>query len=580
MAEELEKYVEVNYSSENWANLSTIKTNGDAAINAATTPAAVTDAKNNAIDAMAEVKTLAQEAAEALAAAKTTAKGELTTELAKYDEADYSSANWIVLTGAKTAGDTAIDNATTTGDVTTAKNNAIDAMAEVKTLAQEAAEALAAAKTTAKGELTTELAKYDEADYSSANWIVLTGAKTAGDTAIDNATTPAAVTDAKNNAIDEMAAVKTLAQEAAAALELAKTNALAELAEELEKYVEVNYSSENWANLSTIKTNGDAAINAATTPAAVTDAKNNAIDAMAAVKTLAQEKIAAKDNIKVAYEILEPTKAGVISGITLEDNELLYEVKINTTYDTKAKAQASGRSVNTEFKINTEGVTVYYYYTSDGSLTNMTLESATSTDGFKIIGMPSHPLSADNIDDQGVIYLKTNKVLPEEISVTIKLVDSVWSDVEYASQTITKEKSTYKFNVSNENITLYKSDLIGGIFDPTGLTPINIGIAYDAKKDYGYVGNVITKVTHTATPGTLQLWGYGKLEGVDQWINIGSYSYWGPNGGVPIDMDYNVDFYGVTNTNQENFTITIELIDANTETVVLASKVINVTVTD
>ncbi|NLC48662.1 MAG: hypothetical protein GX758_04815, partial [Tenericutes bacterium] len=66
-----------------------------------------------------------------------------------------------------------------------------------------------------------------------------------------------------NFAVEFINTVPLVGEELEDELELAKPIALAELAEELAKYVEANYSSENWANLNTIKTNGDAAINAA-----------------------------------------------------------------------------------------------------------------------------------------------------------------------------------------------------------------------------------------------------------------------------------------------------------------------------
>jgi hypothetical protein len=50
-----------------------------------------------------------------------------------------------------------------------------------------------------------------EGNYSSANWTILTGFKTDGDTAIDAATDVAGVTDALNAATDGMAGVQTLA---------------------------------------------------------------------------------------------------------------------------------------------------------------------------------------------------------------------------------------------------------------------------------------------------------------------------------------------------------------------------------
>jgi hypothetical protein len=76
-------------------------------------------------------------------------------------------------------------------------------MAGVQTLAQE----LAAAKATAHTALNTALSGYVQANYSVANWTILTGYKTTGDTAIDAAGTVAAVNAARDAAIANMAGV-------------------------------------------------------------------------------------------------------------------------------------------------------------------------------------------------------------------------------------------------------------------------------------------------------------------------------------------------------------------------------------
>ncbi|MDP3013582.1 MAG: hypothetical protein Q8M92_05020, partial [Candidatus Subteraquimicrobiales bacterium] len=131
-----------------------------------------------------------------LAAAKTTAHGVLTTALATYTEVEYTGANWITLTGFKTDGDTAIDAAADLAAVTSAQDTATSGMDGVETIA----ETLAAAKVTAHGVLTTAYESYTEADYTGANWITLTGFKTAGDTAIDAAADLAAVTSAQDTA--------------------------------------------------------------------------------------------------------------------------------------------------------------------------------------------------------------------------------------------------------------------------------------------------------------------------------------------------------------------------------------------
>ena len=99
-----------------------------------------------------------------LADAKTSAKADLDTLLTGKNQNDYDAADWTTLTQAITDGKTAIDNATTTEAVTTAKNTAIDAVNAVKTKAQKALEN---AKTTAKNDLDT----LQREIHSSLHWL-------------------------------------------------------------------------------------------------------------------------------------------------------------------------------------------------------------------------------------------------------------------------------------------------------------------------------------------------------------------------------------------------------------------------
>ena len=224
-------------------------------------------------------------AADALAAAKAAEKAVLAAALKEYPEGNYSLSNLTALNKAKTDGDVAIDKATSTDGVTSAKNAALAAMDAVKTLAQEAADTLAAAKISAKAELEDALEEYTEENYSASNWIALTTAKTDGDSEIDNAGNLAGVTSAKEAAIAAMDAVKTLAEESADALAAAKISAKADLATALGTYKESSYTASNWTALNKAKTDGDAAIENSTAIDGVTTAKNAAITAMAAVRT-------------------------------------------------------------------------------------------------------------------------------------------------------------------------------------------------------------------------------------------------------------------------------------------------------
>ena len=285
----LSSYTQGAYTSANWANVLKAKGDGDDAIDAADTITQVNKAKTDALKAMDDVKTIADEALDVV---KTAAHTALNTVLASYSSANYSTANWAVLTKAKTDGDAAINAATSNSGVDSAKNAAIAAMAAVKTRSQEAAE-LATAKAAAHSALTTAMNSYSASDYSPSNWIALNSAKSAGDTAIDAATTPAAADAARASAVTAMDNVRTLVEEAQDLAD-AKTAAHTALATAFGSYNAADYSTANWAQLNVARANGDVAIEAATTPSAVTSAKNAAASAMAAVKKLAQELTEAK----------------------------------------------------------------------------------------------------------------------------------------------------------------------------------------------------------------------------------------------------------------------------------------------
>ncbi|WP_029072486.1 Ig-like domain-containing protein [Kandleria vitulina] len=127
-----------------------------------------------------------------LADAKKSAKADLDTLQNGKNQNDYDAADWTTLTKAITDGKTAIDNATTTEAVTTAKNNAVDAVNAVKTKAQKE---LDNAKTSAVNTVNAVNAN----DYIAADQQTVTDAKTTALAAIEAATTEEEVTTALNN---------------------------------------------------------------------------------------------------------------------------------------------------------------------------------------------------------------------------------------------------------------------------------------------------------------------------------------------------------------------------------------------
>ncbi len=64
-------------------------------------------------------------------------------------------------------------------------------------------------------------------------------------------------------------------------------------------------------------------------------------------------------------------------------------------------------------------------------------------------GMVGHPLSAGNIDADGVIYVARGAGSGTEFTFSIKLVDSEWDGVVYGEGEFTRELSEYGFILEN-----------------------------------------------------------------------------------------------------------------------------------
>ena len=173
--------MESDYDAADWTTLTQAIANGKTAIDNATTIDGVNTAKSNVEAAVNAVKTKAQK----LADAKTTAKNDLDTKT----ESDYDAADWTTLTQAIANGKTAIDNATTTDAVATAKNNAVDAVNAVKTKAQKALD-------NAKANAVNTVNAVNANDYIAADQQTVTNAKATALAAIEAATTEAEVNTA------------------------------------------------------------------------------------------------------------------------------------------------------------------------------------------------------------------------------------------------------------------------------------------------------------------------------------------------------------------------------------------------
>ena len=232
---ELEAYKDANlYRDAEKELLATAISNGKTAIDNATSSDEVNTALTSAKETIDGIKTKAQyeaEEAQTLLEVKSNAKAELEV----YKAADlYRDAEKELLAAAINSGKTAIDNAASSDEVNTALTSAKAAIDEIKTAAkyeeEEAAQALEDAKTAAKAEL--EAYKSVD-DYRTAEGVMYLTAIDNGKALIDQATSIEEVKVALTSVKKAIDSIKTKAQyeaeEAAQALEDAKTAAKAEL---------------------------------------------------------------------------------------------------------------------------------------------------------------------------------------------------------------------------------------------------------------------------------------------------------------------------------------------------------------
>ena len=287
-------YAEADYSPENWAILLEAMKAGDT--DGAACVEDVTMALNNAEAAMAAVNTL-------LTDAKIAAHTSLQTELEVYAQDDYSPEAWAELNDFKTAGDAAIDEATDLSGVEEAQLAASLGMDGVQTIA----ETLTAAKLAAHEALTAALEAYAQSDYTEESWTELTGCRTAGDAAIDEAIDLVAIEEAQLAAELEMDEVPTFAE----ILTTAKLVAYDALTAVLEAYAQSDYTEEDWVVLNGCKSAGDIAVDEAIDLAGVEAAQSVAIAGMDGVQTIAEilaaAKAAAHDALTAAFEICAQT---------------------------------------------------------------------------------------------------------------------------------------------------------------------------------------------------------------------------------------------------------------------------------
>lgn len=325
------EYSQADYAT-NWSVLEKAYNDGKAEINAAAAIEAVNSALQKATDAMAAVKSdatlLKEEQAKAI--------DELNREFESYKVTDYNQ-NYKDIQNLYNQGMSAIEGAETVEDVQTALRTAVYGMKAVKSDAVLLAEAKAAATKAVQ----EAFDGYKAQDYNADNWESLENFKEDGIKAIANASRISDVEKFRDEAIANMAAIKTNAQILAEAKELAKT----ELKAAFDKYNQADYT-QNWSALEKAYNDGVAAIDKAELPSQVTSAKEAAVNAMAAVQADAT-KVKNADSLKAAVE------AEYIKIILAADIDNAYiEVNYDLTLDLNGHTLTLADRTNAVVKVN------------------------------------------------------------------------------------------------------------------------------------------------------------------------------------------------------------------------------------
>ena len=263
-----------------------------------------------------------------LDAAKTSAKNELATYRNSINESLYDQDGITALNAAKTTGDTEIENATTIEDVATALQTAKDNIDAVKTIDQKAA-----------ATVETEIMN----DLPNPTSITPENAETYKDTINKAKKDYDDLTDAQENLVSSEAKQKLTDAKNALELALAKKAALSTLNAYRDAKENSLYDSDGVTALNKAKTDGDKAINDATTIDGVEAALQEATDKINAVDTKSQK------DAKAALEADYNTKknSGAYDQEGLNELKNAYDAAVKaideaTVSDTKAEPKENG----------------------------------------------------------------------------------------------------------------------------------------------------------------------------------------------------------------------------------------------
>ena len=300
------------YDTDGAAKLGQEYGKGIAAINSATTVAEVNAAYAAARAALDAVEKQSGGETDPLAQAKADAIADMEAYVAAKGQDNYSETNWAGIQTILNAAKDSINSCTTANDIRDTVTGAKLFVDAVKTSAQEAEEAAAAALAKAKTDAIAELEAYVAAkgqdNYSETNWTTIQTVLNAAKESINNCTSIEDVQTTVSGAKAFIDLAKTIDQEA-------KEAAIAELEALVNGLNRADYSDEAWAELQDTLADARAAINRATDATAlnnlVTAWKAAIGDVTADIKTAKDAAIRALDAYYASFDKNNYDEAGL-----------------------------------------------------------------------------------------------------------------------------------------------------------------------------------------------------------------------------------------------------------------------------
>ena len=430
----------------------------DQAIDNATTNAAVTEAQTNGVNAIDGIKvpteSAVKEAAKQAVADAATAKNNAIDALNLTDEEKAALKQEV--TDAQNAADQAIDNATTNAAVTEAQTNGVNAIDGIKVPTESAVKE--AAKKAVAEVADAKNAAIDSSNLTDEEKATLkqkvTEAQTAADQAIDNATTNAAVTKAKDNGIKAINGIEVPTKSDA------KEKAVTDLNTAVENAKKAIDQDNNLTNEEKQAAKDQIDSDATKAQDAINNAKtNDDVKKAAADGTLAIDKDvanAAIDNAVAGKKaeisnspLTDEEKTALNNEVAQKANSAREAINNATTPEAVATAQEDGVKNITDTEVPSESAAkqaAKKAVAKAAAEKNTAIDSSNLTDEEKA-ALKQKVTDAQNAADQAIDNAKTNAAVTEAKDKGIKNIN----DIDVPSKSDAKEKAVTDLNTAVEN---------------------------------------------------------------------------------------------------------------------------------